>query len=168
MPFTPLHMGIAMPVKAIAPTHFSLRMFAFVQITMDIEPLIRIIREDSILHGFTHTYLISSFVALASIFFVQFVLSITNKIPYINKNSLFKTIDWKVAFTSAFMGVYSHVFLDSIMHVDIQPWYPFSLENNMLDIISVGWLHIFCIGLGILGLFAIILMFIWEKIAIEI
>lgn len=168
MPFTPLHVGIAMPVKAIAPNHFSLRMFAFVQVTMDIEPLIRMIREDSIVHGFTHTYLISSFVALASILFVQFVLSMTNKIPYINKNSLFKTMDWKIAFTSAFTGVYSHVFLDSIMHNDIQPWYPFSLENNMLYIISVGWLHIFCIGLGITGLFAIILMAIWKKIAIEI
>lgn len=168
MPFTPLHVGVAMPVKAIAPNHFSLRMFAFVQVTMDIEPLIRILREDSIVHGFTHTYLISSCVALISIFFAQPLLYLLNKASFFNRISLFKTIGWRVAFISAFTGAYSHVFLDSIMHIDIQPWWPFGLENNMLYIIPVGWLYIFCIGLGISGLFAIILMAIWKKIAIEI
>jgi membrane-bound metal-dependent hydrolase YbcI (DUF457 family) len=168
MPFTPLHLGIAMPVKAIAPKHFSLRMFGFVQIAMDIEPLIRMLREDSVVHGFTHTYLISSFVALLSIFCVQQCLFLTSKIPYINKISLFKTINWKIAFTSAFTGAYSHVFLDSIMHVDIQPWWPFSLENSMLYIIPIGWLHIFCIGLGMIGLFALILLEVWKKVAIDI
>jgi membrane-bound metal-dependent hydrolase YbcI (DUF457 family) len=168
MPFTLLHVGPAMTVKAIAYKHFSLRIFGFTQITMDIEPLIRIIRQDDILHGITHTYLVSTFVALISVIFVQFFLSFTNKIPYINKFSLFKTIDWKVALISGLTGAYSHVFLDSIMHVDIQPWYPFSLENDLLYIIPVGWLHIFCIGLGITGTFALFIMFVWKKIAIEI
>ncbi len=168
MPFTPLHLGIAMPLKAIAYKHFSLRVFGFTQITMDIEPLIRIIRQDDILHGITHTYLVSTFVALISVIFLQKFLYFTNKIPYINSFSLFKTIDWKVALMSGLTGVYSHVFLDSIMHVDIQPWYPFSLENNLLYFISVSWLHAFCIGLGIAGTFALFIMFVWKKISIDI
>jgi|WetSurMetagenome_2_1015567.scaffolds.fasta_scaffold74393_2 membrane-bound metal-dependent hydrolase YbcI (DUF457 family) len=168
MPFTPLHMGPALSIKAMFPQHFSLRTFGVVQITIDIEPLIRIINQDNLLHGLTHTYLGATIVGLVSAIIVQHILLISQRFSSINKFYLFKTISWKVNLVSALSGVYSHVFLDSLMHPDIQPWYPFSLENPILSWISIGWLHIFCLGLGVSGGFALILMWAWKKIAIEI
>jgi membrane-bound metal-dependent hydrolase YbcI (DUF457 family) len=52
---------------------------------------------------------------------------------------------------SAFIGTYSHVFLDSIMHADVKPFSPFSTGNPFYRIISLFTLHAFCIVLGVLG-----------------
>jgi membrane-bound metal-dependent hydrolase YbcI (DUF457 family) len=60
-------------------------------------------------------------------------------------------IRWWVAFLSAFIGSYSHVALDSIMHMDIEPLSPFSQSNELLGVISVGALHKFCIYSGLVG-----------------
>ena len=57
MPFTPFHMGPGLLIKSVLLRHFSLMLFGFSQVAMDIETLIHILRGDSILHGFTHTYL---------------------------------------------------------------------------------------------------------------
>lgn len=50
MPFTPLHMGPGLAVKALLGRRFSLTVFGFSQIAMDIEPLARMIRGDTLLH----------------------------------------------------------------------------------------------------------------------
>ncbi len=43
MPFTPLHLGIAVPVKAVSNKKFNLMIFAWAQIVMDLQPLIVIL-----------------------------------------------------------------------------------------------------------------------------
>ncbi len=60
-------------------------------------------------------------------------------------------IAWWVAFLSAFVGTFSHVFLDSIMRVDLELFYPFSKSNAFLNLISVSALHKFCIYSGVMG-----------------
>ena len=67
MPFTPLHMGPGLAFKAIGGRHFSLMVFGFSQVMIDLEPLIRMILGDSVLHGVTHTYLGATTVGLASV-----------------------------------------------------------------------------------------------------
>ena len=57
MPFTPFHMGPGLAIKAVSGRYLSLMVFGFSQVAMDIEPLVRMIRGDAVLHGFTHTYL---------------------------------------------------------------------------------------------------------------
>ena len=64
MPFTPFHMGPGLAIKAVGGRHVSLLVFGFSQVAIDIEPLVRIIRGDAVLHGFTHTYLGATLVAL--------------------------------------------------------------------------------------------------------
>ena len=51
----------------------------------------------------------------------------------------------------AALGAYSHVVLDSVMHRDIRPLAPASMENVLLGIISLSALHWWCIALGIVG-----------------
>ena len=65
MPFTPLHLVLAAPVKAGAPRHFSVIVFGATQIVMDIEPLIRSYRGDAELHSLTHNPLAACLIAIA-------------------------------------------------------------------------------------------------------
>lgn len=121
MPFTPFHMGPGLAVKAVAGRHFSLMLFGFSQVAIDIEPLVHIIRGDDVLHGFTHTYVGATLVAVVALFpgrpLCQFLLTYWAPSP----DSRFlqwlrgpKVISWPAAIAGAFVGTYSHVFLDSI------------------------------------------------------
>jgi len=66
MPVTPFHMGPGVAIKAVAGRYFGLMVFGFSQLAMDIEPLVRIIRGDGMLHTFTHTYLGATLIGLVS------------------------------------------------------------------------------------------------------
>jgi membrane-bound metal-dependent hydrolase YbcI (DUF457 family) len=100
-------------------------------------------------HGFSHTYLgatfIALFCALSGKYLGELGLKIIRKKEYL-------PINWNVAFISAFIGTYSHVLLDSVMHSDVIPFNPFWKSNILLSIVSVNTLHIFCLGTGLLGL----------------
>lgn len=124
--------------------------FGWTQILMDIQPLIVMISGEGHLHGFSHTYigatLISVFAALTGKYLAEIGLSILKLGP-----SIPTRITWWVAFISAVLGSYSHVVLDSIMHADVQPFYPLSVTNDLLGVVSVVTLHKVCFYSGILG-----------------
>ncbi|PPD42165.1 MAG: hypothetical protein CTY16_14855 [Methylobacter sp.] len=175
MPFTPLHMGPGAAIKAVLGQYFSLMVFGVAQIAMDIEPLVRIIRGDSLIHGFTHTYIGATLIGIATFVvgwpFCQGTLRFWNfitKPKFLRWLHASSPISKFAAFSGAFVGTFSHVFLDSIMHVDIHPWIPLNEGNSMLHFISVGWLHLFCVGLGVAGFMALFVIFVWNKIAIKI
>jgi Domain of unknown function (DUF4184) len=168
MPFTPFHMGPGLAVKAMSGRHFSLMVFGFSQVAIDLEPLVRIIRGDAVLHGFTHTYLGATLIALVSVIVgrpvCQFFLNYWTPDPYspfMNWLRGPKLISWPAAIAGAFVGTYTHVFLDSIMHSDMQPLAPWSDANALLHVISVGGLHLLCVLGGVLGallMFAVFLI----------
>jgi len=56
-----------------------------------------------------------------------------------------------VAFLSAFIGTFSHVLLDSIMHADVEPFFPITTDNAILGLITVEALHKLCLYSGLLG-----------------
>jgi len=163
MPVTPLHMGPGLAVKAVAGRHFSLMVFGFSQVAIDIEPLVRIVRGDAILHGFTHTYLGATLIAIVSVAVgrpvCQYLLRYWNpdpSSPFLNWLPAPRVIPWPAAFTGAFVGTYSHVFLDSIMHSDMRPLAPLLEGNALLSVITIDMLHLVCVLSGVLG---ILLMF---------
>ena len=53
----------------------------------------------------------------------------------------------------AITGALSQLILDSIMHRDMAPLYPFSNQNIFLRIVSVENLHFICLGLFVIGVF---------------
>lgn len=158
MPFTPFHMGPGLAVKAVAGRRFSLMVFGFSQIAIDIEPLVRMIRGDATLHGFTHTYLGATMVGLASViigrpicrFFLARLRSDPCS-PLLNWLCGEKRISLSSAIAGAFVGTYSHIFFDSIMHYDMRPLAPLSEANGLLQIITVENLHVVCVLGGVLG-----------------
>jgi hypothetical protein len=56
VPFTPFHMGPALALKAVSGRYFSVLVFGIAQVAMDIEPLIGMIRNADVLHGWSHSY----------------------------------------------------------------------------------------------------------------
>ena len=166
MPVTPFHMGPGLAVKAVCGRSFSLMVFGFSQVAIDIEPLVRIIRGDAVLHGFTHTYLGATLIAFASVVLgrpiCQYLLNYWTPDPYSPFMNWLRgptVISWHAAIAGAFTGTYSHVFLDSIMHSDMQPFAPFSEANGLLHVISVNMLHLSCILAGVFGALLLFLVF---------
>jgi hypothetical protein len=51
MPFTPIHMGPGILIKSLLQGSFSLMVFGWTQIVMDIQPLIVLISGEGHLHG---------------------------------------------------------------------------------------------------------------------
>lgn len=151
MPFTPFHMGPGILIKSLLHGSFSLMVFGWSQIVMDLQPLIVLITGEGHLHGFSHTYIGASLIALFSTLSGKYLSELGLKIIGISKKTNPVNITWFVASISAFIGTFSHVFLDSIMHADIEPLYPFVIENNLLGLVSVGALHKFCLLSGLLG-----------------
>jgi hypothetical protein len=166
MPFTPFHMGPGVAVKAVSGRHFSLMVFGFSQVAIDLEPLVRILRGDSVLHGFTHTYLGATLIGLMSVavgrpvcqFFLNFWTP-DESTPFLHWLRGPRRISWLAAIAGAFVGVYSHIILDSVMHADMQPFAPLSESNALLHLISVARLHAICLFSGLFGAVLIFLVF---------
>lgn len=151
VPFTPLHLGPGALFKGAGGARFSFMVFGGSQVLMDIEPLIRILRHDEILHGPTHTVLGALAIGLAAGAVGKPISEVVLKFF-----GLLETpITWKVSFATAMIGTYSHVLFDGIMHQDMMPLWPFTPENPLLGLISVGMLHIVCTLCGIVGAIAL-------------
>jgi len=150
MPFTPIHMGPGIFIKALLQGSFSLMVFGWTQIIMDIQPLVVLITGEGHLHGFSHTYIGASILAIVSALSGKYLSQIGLVILGISKEKPIKII-WSVAFLSAFIGSFSHVYLDSIMHTDVEPFYPFTLVNQIHGMVSVSTLHKICMYSGLIG-----------------
>ena len=158
MPFTPLHMGPGLAIKALVGRRFSVLAFGIAQVAMDIEPLVGLIRDADVLHGPTHTYVAALVIAVAVILLAPPVSR-----PILsrwNRELSMHRLSWLVELEStslvpvvvgALAGTISHVMLDSIMHSDISPLMPWSESNALFGLISIEALHQVCIVAGVCG-----------------
>ncbi|MGH1461127.1 MAG: metal-dependent hydrolase [Neptuniibacter sp.] len=117
---------------------------------MDIQPLFVLITGEGHLHGFSHTYIGASLLAILAALSGKYLSQLGLKLLKISAPRA-ANIPWWVVFTSAFIGSYSHVFLDSIMHYDVQPFFPIYLSNSFLGMVSVSTLHKICLYSGLIG-----------------
>jgi Domain of unknown function (DUF4184) len=158
MPFTPLHMGPALVIKAAGGRHFSVLVFGIAQVAMDIEPLVGIIRGRDVLHGWSHSYLGAALIGLAVFLLARPLYN--SILRRWNRELEYHKLHWlrspepvtRLAATSgAFIGTYSHVFLDSIMHADMLPLRPWSADNALLGVITIDALYFSCFIAGLAG-----------------
>ncbi len=150
MPFTPLHMGPGVLIKAVLQGSFSLMVFGWTQIVMDLQPLIVMITGEGHLHGFTHTFVGAVLIAIVAALSGKYLSELGLMLLKIGISETIR-IKWWVAFLSAFIGSFSHVVLDAIMHSDLEPFFPFYLNNDFLGLLSINTLHSLCIYSGIIG-----------------
>ena len=169
MPFTPLHLGPGLAIKALAGRHFSLLSFAVAQVAMDIEPLIGLLRGAEVLHGASHTY--AAALAIGAIVAVVSPAIRRLLLPVWNSELAFHRLEWFSAppspgaipvLAGAFVGTFSHVLLDSLMHADMSPLAPCVEGNSLLGALSYEALHQLCVASGLLG-FTIWLALAWRK-----
>lgn len=163
MPFTPFHMGPGLFIKAILQGSFSLMVFGWAQIVMDIQPLIVLVSGSGQLHGFSHTYLGASLLMLVSALTGKYLSELGLMILGISKKEHPIRITWGVVVLSAFIGTFSHVLLDSIMHGDVKPFYPLSLSNNLYGVLSFSQLHQVCLSSGVIGALVYFLVLFLRK-----
>ena len=149
MPITPFHIVAGFAVKSIFGRYFSWSVFTLTNIIIDTEVIYYILTIGEASHKFFHTFFGSTIVAPIC----EKVLEYWNK-NLQNEKSLSK-LKWlatgtKITILSsvsgAFVGAYSHILLDSFMHIDVKP-----LGNNMLGIISIDTLHLSCVALFLIG-----------------
>ncbi len=117
------------------------------QVLIDIEPGYRMIVGDLVIHGPSHTLggaaIIGMVATLAGKPISEHVL---RAIRYPRPS-----MTWAAAAMGAFIGTFSHVLLDAVMHADMLPWSPISDSNQLLGLISLTSLHLTCAVLGIVG-----------------
>lgn len=147
MPFTPFHLGPGATFKAIGGKHFSFMVFGGSQVLMDIEPLIGILQDKEILHGYTHTILGALLIGLVAGVIGRPISSLVLKLMEIPHYPF----TWSASFSGAFVGTFSHILFDAIMHSDMNPLWPLMQGNDLLNVLSVESLHVLCMILGLLG-----------------
>lgn len=150
MPFTPIHLGIAVPVKAVSEKKFNFLVFAWSQIVMDLQPLIVILTHRGQTHGITHTLIGAIVLGLVAAVSGKVALEVVAKI--FNWRFLQSgVLSWKVVFISAYFGTLSHVLLDALIYPDVELLWPF-VEGNPL---RIGFLSSevigFCLLCGLVG-----------------
>lgn len=147
MPFTPFHLGPGALFKAIGGDRFSFLIFGGAQVLMDVEPLLRLIRGDTVVHGPSHTVAGALGIALLSTALGRPMSNMALRLSGIGGDP----ITWIVALLSAFVGTYSHLGLDAVMHGDMMPFWPFASDNWLLNRLSLAALHSICLAAGLLG-----------------
>jgi hypothetical protein len=148
-----------MAVKAAWPRHFSIVVFGLTQIAIDLEVLRHLARRDHPLHTFWHTYLGATI--LAALLTIlgkpasQWIKAAWNRVAAGCRQAdltVSTHTSWLASCTGAFFGAYSHVFLDSLSHSDIQPFQPWSAANHLRGIVNPHDLQLACVLFGSAGL----------------
>ena len=161
MPVTPLHMGPGLLVKATLGRQMSVVAFGLSQVAIDIEPLLAFVLGWTVLHGWTHTYLgatlIAALVTALGRSPAEWIVRRWNQELRFHKLDRFQSPEGlsiaQVA-CGAFIGTYSHVAIDSLMHPDMRPFAPLSAARPLLDLASYDEVSLACAILLVLGLAA--------------
>ena len=159
MPFTPLHMGPGMAVKAAIPRHFSIVVFGLTQIALDLEVAWHMSHHEYPFHTFWHTYLGATIVAAGLTVLgkpaSRWIKTAWNRIAAKCRDAELAVpapTTWVASFTGASIGAYSHILLDSLFHPDIEPLQPWSPTNSFRGIVDPHGVELVCIVLGVIGL----------------
>lgn len=163
-------MGPALAIKAVAGRHFSVLVFGIAQVAMDIEPLVGMIRGAEVLHGWSHSYVGATAIGLLVMLLAPPIcLPILRRWNHELRHhgaawlSSPERIGLRESATGAFVGTYSHVVLDSIMHSDITPFAPWSSANGLQSLMSINALHTACIVTGLAGIAGWFILALWRK-----
>jgi hypothetical protein len=156
--FLPFHFGPGIAIKSLMPRQFSLSIFAFSNLLMDVEPLYRMWFIKIPIHVYSHTLagalLIGVFSALAGRFVLFRLWQVYQHMTHASE--LFQ-ISKRQAWSSATVGVTSHLLLDATMYQDIHPFAPFSDANPLLILDWMLPIHFACLLAATLGMLLILI-----------
>ncbi|MGJ0223521.1 DUF4184 family protein [Streptococcus pyogenes] len=169
MPFTPFHMGVAMVAKPLLRGHFSVLTFGLAQIAMDLEPLVGMLRNSDVLHGWSHTVLGALLIGIAVALTAPFVLGPMVRILHHKASE--NRLGWVLhsgppsqvaVWAGALTGTLSHVALDALIHHDMLPFAPFSQGRPLLQAIEHDAVYLLCAAAGAIGM-AVWVVMRWRR-----
>jgi membrane-bound metal-dependent hydrolase YbcI (DUF457 family) len=147
MPFTPFHWGPSFWIGLVLFKIFDLPTLLIASVIVDIEPFcVFVFNASWRLHGFLHSFLGGSIVAIFAAITIYILRRPIRKITSVLKlaqDSSFRKILW-----TSFFGIYFHIILDSFLYTDVKPFYPLR-SNPFLEFFSSSQIYLFC-GLSFL------------------
>lgn len=156
--FLPFHFGPGIAIKSLMPARFSLSIFAFSNLLMDVEPLYRMWFIKIPIHVYSHTLagamLIGVFSALAGRFVLIRLWQVYQRMTHAPEAF---QISQRQAWYSATLGVTSHLLLDATMYQDIHPLAPLSAANPLLMLDWMLPIHFACILAATFGMLVILI-----------
>ena len=136
MPFTPFHWSV-LALGFLAFNNLYLPALAISSVIMDIEPAYYMFispRADGLLHGFFHTYIGVTIIGLVVGFvLVRFRKNVDRIMGFLRIPQ--ESISSRFVYISSLLAAFSHVFIDSFMHSDMQPFWPLQ-QNPFLGLVS--------------------------------
>jgi membrane-bound metal-dependent hydrolase YbcI (DUF457 family) len=139
-----------MAVKAVAQERFSLIIFGWAQILVDLQPLVVILTYEGQTHGITHTFLGGAVLGAAAAAsgkpLAEGLLNLFRK-----KSKPRLQVSWKTAWWSGLVGGLSHVLMDALIYPDMSPFWPF-VKGTSMDVFTSRDMTAFCLFTGLAGL----------------
>ncbi len=127
MPFTPFHFGPGLLISLIFLSFIDIPTFLIASVIIDVEPFLVLVFDLNYpLHGFLHSFLGGALVAIPlSVIMSKIRGHFSSLLSFLKVEQKFSFIK---ILLSSFIGIYIHILLDSLMYIDIQPFFP--LEIN--------------------------------------
>ncbi|MFW9811039.1 MAG: hypothetical protein ACFFF9_01140 [Candidatus Thorarchaeota archaeon] len=155
MPFTPYHFGPSLLLGILLFPFVDLVTLMIASVIVDLEPMaIMFLSLPYPLHGFFHTYLGATIAALVLSGFVYPFRKYLNSI--VSLFGLHQTSSLRHIIGASFVGTYSHVFLDSFLYAEMNPFFPV-LGNPFVNLFTFGAVYNFCLIAGLIGFIGYIL-----------
>ncbi len=123
MPLTPNHLGPGILFGIVFLSFLDLPTFLIASVIVDIEPiLILLLGLDAPLHGFFHSFLGGTIIALI----LTGIMTLLRKLftPVMSFFKLEQERSFIKILMASLLGIYIHILFDSLMHTDIKPFYP--------------------------------------------
>lgn len=155
-----------MLAKAYDPRHFWLTSFIVANVLIDIEVLYYLSRNDAPIHRYLHTYVGGITMGVIAGLLMFGVVQISRRVLPVDSRwvkALAQTstgMQLRQSLFAGLIGGVSHILLDSLMHNDMNPFWPFVEGNALAGILSVATLHI---GLAICGFFGLVFWFLLRE-----
>jgi hypothetical protein len=152
VPVTPFHFGPGLLFKAVAPRHVSLSAFVASQVAIDVESGYHLLRGEWPVHRLLHTLPMATLVGLVCGILVWGAARLPGVRAWVASESRLESeTAARPALVGGLLGGLTHPIFDGIMHSDMQPFWPLSSANPLLDLIGLGALHLGCVAAGAIG-----------------
>jgi hypothetical protein len=151
MPFTLLHLGSGLLLEGIAPSRISLTAFTLTQVAIDVEPGIALATSRWPLHAHMHSLLSGVAIGLAVAAVTPLGRRFVSRIPRSWHKVTETDLRRMPALWGGLLGGLTHILLDALIHSDVQPFWPFAVENPLFLPAGDLGLYAACMAAGLVG-----------------
>nr|WP_299461374.1 DUF4184 family protein [uncultured Gimesia sp.] len=147
-----------MLAKAFGSSYFWLTSYVAANVLIDLEVLYYLSRNEPPYHRYLHTYVggiamgvVAGLLMFGVVQMVRRVLPASSSWGERLAKTPRRRLLWQ-SLVAGLIGGVSHILLDSLMHEEMNPFWPLAEGNTLVGLISVPALHIALAAIGFFGL----------------